>query len=470
MTCRVCCEGCSRLPFIVVFASFIQHFGLAIGSHDAFIQDSNLRRRRRSHDALIQGNAACMRKTGGRCDFLPCRTEHGQTLCVEGHCLCSAGHCGDIYGRCSTGPAQDLGRFSIRSLKPTSSHAKYFGLISASDGMVVLAATNDSTPEWRLVVDKAGQGYVRLESARYPGKVLAIHARGRKQYNTLEARLRSDVPVEGRAKSPAPIPQASHARGQVHGASPTHTDTSPRALAYDTGRRRRRSSHMDNTHAESVALNEWANQSAGTHPTPELMLLQKAGRTFRRFSHGEHKHGLSSINDASHGETSSTEVVFESNGVSPTLALISTSSVSDASDAQLFTELVDILTLEPIEATFQLRHSHRGLELWDPWKGVAVSSAYPPSWFYPGSEDPPGRGVTQCLPTGLLSSGCQGREVLAFEPDIPRWVVSHQERLRISKPWSSHWWQSPFYAALVFMGLCASACVAKVLTPAYTKT
>jgi len=530
MSCSACCQGyralAIRVAAAMAYAGFIGQLCIVLGA--LVILEVHAHPNRQSYDAPVRGDAACMKLTGGRCDFLPCGGEHGQTECIGGRCLCAGDQCANVFGRCSAGVAQDLGMYAIRALKPALSQIRYFGSVGPSDvgSFAAVAATDDSFPQWRVVLDKVGRGFVRLESTRFPGKVLAMRPRARKQYTVPTGRSESDASAATEPESSASIPYTGlstnsgrnssassvpRSQGHTDDMASTHLEHSvmnksrqefvpvrpfPASRQSGTGAkahdsRRRRRSHVGSIQfttselmaqrmllqtrvVDSRASRHLTEEATDDHtPAPALAPSASLPTPSALGNERTDEHENFGVD---HGVGGNVVFEFESDGVLPTLALVSTAATAVArggnalGNSRLWPELVDILSLEPIEATFQLRRITGGFELWDPWRGVALSSAAPPSWFFRGVRDATEHGITECMPRGLLSSGCQGREVLAFEPALPPWVVSHEERLHISKPWTTHWWQSSLHAVCVLMGLCFAGCLAKVASPAYEKS
>lgn len=95
---------------------------------------------------------------------------------------------------------------------------------------------------------------------------------------------------------------------------------------------------------------------------------------------------------------------------------------------------------KPAEISFQVRQiPGKGLEIWDPYQKVSLASAKKCGWF---KDDIADLGVAECYPQSVGLGSCQGREMLAFEPELPAGVVTvGAERQYRSAPGTDH----PFF-------------------------
>lgn len=130
-----------------------------------------------------------------------------------------------------------------------------------------------------------------------------------------------------------------------------------------------------------------------------------------------------------------------------------------ADDVDLWPTLLPLGEAHPLDATFMVRHSGRGvddLEIWDPQRGVSLASADPNAWFEDSAAN---QGVAECYPSGWLSSGCEGRELVAFDPPLPEKALTKTGQITLGEIGNLNWWQSLIVIFMVLLlGVCLCVC------------
>merc|ERR1719387_2912284 len=95
-------------------------------------------------------------------------------------------------------------------------------------------------------------------------------------------------------------------------------------------------------------------------------------------------------------------------------------------------------SVTPIDATFQVRKTDGGHELWDPQFEVSLASGDPDWTFEDGAA---ANGVAEChrKEDAWFGESCEGRHVLSFSPPLPDEAVSKDDRLRVEPIQDWHW-------------------------------
>lgn len=118
---------------------------------------------------------------------------------------------------------------------------------------------------------------------------------------------------------------------------------------------------------------------------------------------------------------------------------------------------------KPAEVSFQVREiPGKGLEIWDPYQKVSLASARKGGWF---KDDVADLGVAECYPEAVGLGSCEGREMVAFEPELPAGVAAlGAERQYRAAPGTDH----PFFERvlkwvililwMLFVCLCCPIC------------
>lgn len=113
-----------------------------------------------------------------------------------------------------------------------------------------------------------------------------------------------------------------------------------------------------------------------------------------------------------------------------------------ADDDDLWPVLVDISTVTPSQATFQIHPTARnggGLEIWSPIYEVSLASMYTDGWFKDVAAD---NGVAECrTESWWYSDPCEGRQLVDFDPALPAEAVVHMMRAHIHALSKFNWWQ-----------------------------
>eukprot|EP00928_Gymnodinium_smaydae_P022886 TRINITY_DN19085_c0_g1_i1.p2 TRINITY_DN19085_c0_g1~~TRINITY_DN19085_c0_g1_i1.p2 ORF type:complete len:137 (+),score=20.90 TRINITY_DN19085_c0_g1_i1:658-1068(+) len=104
----------------------------------------------------------------------------------------------------------------------------------------------------------------------------------------------------------------------------------------------------------------------------------------------------------------------------------------------------------PVMASFQVRQTSAGLEIWDPQQLVSLASADRDGWF---QDEAAKHGVQECHPESWMSSGCEGRELVEFEPPLPAAAVSSDKRKEVDAISSVPTWLKYVLGILFFCGM-----------------
>jgi hypothetical protein len=114
--------------------------------------------------------------------------------------------------------------------------------------------------------------------------------------------------------------------------------------------------------------------------------------------------------------------------------------------------------------TFRARPTHRdggGLEIWDPQTGHTLASANT-EWMM--SDNVAKHGIAECADDGwFFSSGCEGRQLVQFEPALPLEATPFVGRNYISAIGTLNWWQMLFFL-VIFMIILHLVVVAYFMT------
>lgn len=138
----------------------------------------------------------------------------------------------------------------------------------------------------------------------------------------------------------------------------------------------------------------------------------------------------------------------------PTVA-VSLSQVDKTSgdDNDLWPTTEPLETVSPLDATFLIRKTGDGFEIWDPQRDVAIANANPAGWFQDHVAD---RGVAECSNSFFgLVDGCKGRQVVTFSPELPVEAVSSQGRIHVNALSGFTWWQLCLF---LIGGICLCCC------------
>jgi hypothetical protein len=97
-------------------------------------------------------------------------------------------------------------------------------------------------------------------------------------------------------------------------------------------------------------------------------------------------------------------------------------------DDDLWPILTKFEEITPIGASFQVHEvMGKGLEIWDPQQQVSLSSSSKDGWF---ADDSASRGVAECRHESIFG-GCEGREILSFEPALPASAHAKEEKTEV---------------------------------------
>eukprot|EP00929_Paragymnodinium_shiwhaense_P039981 TRINITY_DN20914_c0_g2_i1.p1 TRINITY_DN20914_c0_g2~~TRINITY_DN20914_c0_g2_i1.p1 ORF type:complete len:385 (-),score=33.90 TRINITY_DN20914_c0_g2_i1:12-1166(-) len=126
-------------------------------------------------------------------------------------------------------------------------------------------------------------------------------------------------------------------------------------------------------------------------------------------------------------------------------------------DDDLWPQVRNIETVTPLEASFLVREVSGGLEIWDPDNGVSLSSADRNKWFEDGVAK---RGIAECTEKTWFSDGCNGRELVAFEPPLAEEALSPEGHILVTAISNVRWYHIALWVLVILAcGIgCAFAC------------
>eukprot|EP00929_Paragymnodinium_shiwhaense_P094577 TRINITY_DN5522_c0_g1_i1.p1 TRINITY_DN5522_c0_g1~~TRINITY_DN5522_c0_g1_i1.p1 ORF type:complete len:395 (-),score=42.12 TRINITY_DN5522_c0_g1_i1:37-1164(-) len=120
--------------------------------------------------------------------------------------------------------------------------------------------------------------------------------------------------------------------------------------------------------------------------------------------------------------------------------------ISDSDD--LWPVVRKIETVTPLQASFLIREVDGGLEVWDPDNGVSLASADTDQWI---ADDMAEHGVAECREENWWYEGCEGREVVAFEPPLAQEALSPKGHILVAAFSAMRWYHT---LGLVLIGVC----------------
>lgn len=123
-------------------------------------------------------------------------------------------------------------------------------------------------------------------------------------------------------------------------------------------------------------------------------------------------------------------------------------------DDDLWPRVQPLETVSPLEASFQVRRKGDGVEIWDPHRQVAIAGADTEGWAKDGVSD---QGVAECRPD-LFGMGCDGRQVVAFAPELPPEAVSSKGNIRLGELGELDWWLE-LLVILCLVGVLGACCL-----------
>eukprot|EP00747_Dinoflagellata_sp_TGD_P070343 gnl/TRDRNA2_/TRDRNA2_156554_c0_seq1.p1 gnl/TRDRNA2_/TRDRNA2_156554_c0~~gnl/TRDRNA2_/TRDRNA2_156554_c0_seq1.p1 ORF type:complete len:386 (-),score=41.24 gnl/TRDRNA2_/TRDRNA2_156554_c0_seq1:284-1441(-) len=132
---------------------------------------------------------------------------------------------------------------------------------------------------------------------------------------------------------------------------------------------------------------------------------------------------------------------------------VALAGISD--DDDLWPMLMPLEDITPLSATFQIRETRGGLEIWDPQQGVSLAGANPDWWI---KDDVASRGISECYPESWAVGACEDRQLVRFEPAISGEVISMGPQNKIRQITTLTKFQSflvVIAVVLVFAGCCA---------------
>lgn len=92
-------------------------------------------------------------------------------------------------------------------------------------------------------------------------------------------------------------------------------------------------------------------------------------------------------------------------------------------DDDLWPRMRDIRFIPPPEASFLVRSTWGGLEIWHPQTGASLATAASTDWMRSDGELGRDTGLAECYPRVHTvfgwGAGCQSRNLVAFEPELP---------------------------------------------------
>merc|ERR1740138_255971 len=128
-------------------------------------------------------------------------------------------------------------------------------------------------------------------------------------------------------------------------------------------------------------------------------------------------------------------------------------------DDDMWPVLVVFSRAHPLDVTFRVRHTAKdggGLEIWDPQTRHSLASGNP-AWY--SKDRVAARGIAECREPGMggwFSDGCEGRQLVEFEPALPMEATPIVGRDYIYEVSTLNWWQMLLFI-FCFCGLAGAA-------------
>lgn len=191
--------------------------------------------------------------------------------------------------------------------------------------------------------------------------------------------------------------------------------------------------------------------------------IDMPGRVFSIYNNRRRSDFLQLHRRSSFMQKSTLHTLFQEslNSTNTTLEIDRNASSMDTKreDGDLWPSLKTLDETSPIGATFQVHEVPGGLEIYDPENLVSLATVDTNLWF---QDHVAKKGIGDCAPESIFFDGCDGHQLVAFEPALPAGAVQIGERTVLHTIAALAWFHWLLIVACIFG--CPVMCILIVMS------